>query len=119
MALILNIETATRNCSVSLALGGKIVAIKEIAEENLSHAEKLHVFIETLFKDTAYHYKDLHAVAVSQGPGSYTGLRIGVSAAKGFCYALSIPIILILCPRPTYSLVTLTKKLDRESMSRT
>lgn len=106
MALILNIETATRNCSVSLAIGGKIVAIKEIAEENFSHAEKLHVFIETLFKDTAYHYKDLHAVAVSQGPGSYTGLRIGVSAAKGFCYALSIPMIAV------DTLLVLAKKIE-------
>ena len=80
---------------MSLALEGKIVAIKEISEEKFSHAEKLHVFIETLFKDTAYHYSDLQAIAVSQGPGSYTGLRIGVSAAKGFCYALSIPMIAV------------------------
>lgn len=106
MALILNIETATRNCSVSLALGGKTVAFKEISEENYSHAEKLHVFIETLFKDTIYNYKDLQAIAVSQGPGSYTGLRIGVSAAKGFCYALSIPMIAV------DTLLVLAKKIE-------
>ncbi len=95
MALIVNIETATKNCSVALAKDGKTVALKEIAEENFSHAEKLHLFIASLFEETGYQYKDLQAVAVSQGPGSYTGLRIGVSAAKGFCYALSIPMIAV------------------------
>lgn len=95
MALILNIETATRNCSVSLAKDGKTLLCKEIAEQNFSHAEKLHVFIEEICNETGVALKDLNAVAVSQGPGSYTGLRIGVSAAKGFCYALSIPLIAV------------------------
>ena len=95
MALILNIETATKNCSVSIAKEGKTIAIKEIAKENFSHAEKLHLFIASLVEESGYQYKDLKAVAVSQGPGSYTGLRIGVSAAKGFCYALSIPMIAV------------------------
>ncbi len=93
MALILNIETATKNCSVALSKAGKILAIKELSEQNFSHAEKLHVFIEELFSETNLKLEDLNAVAVSQGPGSYTGLRIGVSAAKGLCYALSIPLI--------------------------
>ena len=95
MALILNIETATKNCSVSISKEGKTIACKEIATQNFSHAEKLHVFIEELLNETALNFKDLTAVAISQGPGSYTGLRIGVSSAKGFCYALNIPLIAI------------------------
>lgn len=95
MALILNIETATKNCSVALAKDGKTLAIREIATQNFSHAEKLHVFIEELFTETNLKLQDLSAIAVSQGPGSYTGLRIGVSAAKGLCYALSIPLIAV------------------------
>jgi len=95
MALILNIETATRNCSVALSKDGKTLAIREIAEQNFSHAEKLHVFIEELLLETNIALKEVKAIAVSQGPGSYTGLRIGVSAAKGLCYALSIPLIAV------------------------
>jgi tRNA threonylcarbamoyladenosine biosynthesis protein TsaB len=95
MALILNIETATKNCSVALSKAGKTLAIREIAEQNFSHAEKLHVFIEELLLETNVTLKEVKAIAVSQGPGSYTGLRIGVSAAKGLCYALSIPLIAI------------------------
>jgi tRNA threonylcarbamoyladenosine biosynthesis protein TsaB len=95
MALILNIETATRNCSVALSKDGKTLAIREIAEQNFSHAEKLHVFIEELLLETNVALKEVKAIAVSQGPGSYTGLRIGVSAAKGLCYALSIPLIAV------------------------
>ena len=93
MALILNIETATKNCSVTLSKDGKTLAIRELSEQNFSHAEKLHVFIEELLSETNVALKDVQAIAVSQGPGSYTGLRIGVSAAKGLCYALSIPLI--------------------------
>lgn len=95
MALILNIETATKNCSVALSKDGKTLAIKELSEQNFSHAEKLHVFIEELLLETNVALKDLKAISVSQGPGSYTGLRIGVSSAKGLCYALSIPLIAI------------------------
>ena len=68
---------------------------KEIAEEGYSHAERLHVFIEEIIKEAGITMKDLAAIAVSQGPGSYTGLRIGVSAAKGLCYALNIPLIAV------------------------
>ena len=95
MSIILNIETATKNCSVALAKEGKMIACKEIAEQNFSHAEKLHVFIEELLAENQLQFSDLSAIAVSQGPGSYTGLRIGVSSAKGFCYALNIPMIAI------------------------
>ncbi len=93
MIVLLNIETATKNCSVSLSVDGTQVGVREIAEEHFSHAEKLHVFIEELLKENGFSMKDLAAIAVSQGPGSYTGLRIGVSSVKGLCYGLSIPMI--------------------------
>ena len=92
---ILNIETATKNCSVALAKEGKTILYKEIAEEGYSHAERLHVFIEEIIKEAGINLNDLSAIAVSQGPGSYTGLRIGVSAAKGLCFALDIPLIAV------------------------
>ncbi len=95
MNYILNIETATRNCSVSLAQDGIVIASREVAEQGYSHAEKLHVFIEAVLEEAKITFAQLSAVAVSQGPGSYTGLRIGVSAAKGLCFALSIPLIAI------------------------
>ncbi|MEO6176219.1 MAG: tRNA (adenosine(37)-N6)-threonylcarbamoyltransferase complex dimerization subunit type 1 TsaB [Flavobacterium circumlabens] len=95
MSLILNIETATKNCSVSIAKNGETILCKEIAEEGYSHAEKLHVFIEEVLEESGTSVHDLAAIAVSQGPGSYTGLRIGVSAAKGLCFALSIPLIAV------------------------
>lgn len=95
MSYILNIETSTKNCSVAIAKEGKTIVCKEIAEEGYSHAERLHVFIEESLKEAGINYKDLVAIAVSQGPGSYTGLRIGVSAAKGLCFALGIPLIVV------------------------
>ena len=95
MGLILNIETATKNCSVCIAKDGATMAIREYAGEGYAHAEKLHVFIEEVLKEAGKAYNDIDAVAVSMGPGSYTGLRIGVSAAKGLCYALGVPLIAI------------------------
>ncbi len=95
MSYILNLETATKNCSVAIAKDGKTILCKEMAEAGYSHAEKLHVFIEECLQELQLIPKDLSAVAVSQGPGSYTGLRIGVSAAKGLCFALNIPLIAI------------------------
>lgn len=95
MIYILNIETATKNCSVSLAKNGETVLCREIAEQGYSHAEKLHVFIEEILNESLVTVQDLKAIAVSKGPGSYTGLRIGVSTAKGLCYALNIPLISI------------------------
>ena len=93
--IILNIETATKNCSVAIAKDGKTLICKEIATENFSHAEKLHVFIEAILEEAGLRMKEVQAIAVSQGPGSYTGLRIGVSSAKGLCYALGLPMIAI------------------------
>ena len=95
MTYILNLETATKNCSVSISQNGKTILCKEMAEAGYSHAEKLHVFIEECLKESNITFKELSAIAVSQGPGSYTGLRIGVSAAKGLCFALDIPLIAI------------------------
>ena len=95
MPIILNIETATKNCSVAIAKDGKTIVCKELATENFSHAEKLHVFIEQILAESNVQFSELNAVAVSQGPGSYTGLRIGVSSAKGFSYALNIPLIAV------------------------
>ncbi|OIV41863.1 tRNA (adenosine(37)-N6)-threonylcarbamoyltransferase complex dimerization subunit type 1 TsaB [Flavobacterium johnsoniae] len=95
MSFILNIETATKNCSVSIAKNGETILCKEIAEEGYSHAEKLHVFIEDVIAESGISVQELAAIAVSQGPGSYTGLRIGVSAAKGLCFALNIPLIAV------------------------
>lgn len=93
MAYILNIETATKNCSVSIANNGETITLKELNSGEYSHAEKLHEFIEEVIRKSKIQLSDLKAVAVSKGPGSYTGLRIGVSAAKGLCFALDIPLI--------------------------
>ena len=92
-SLILNIETATTNCSVALAKDGKTIAILEENDKNYSHSERLHVYINEILAKAKKTLKDLDAIAVSKGPGSYTGLRIGVSAAKGLCFSLDIPLI--------------------------
>ncbi len=90
---ILNIETSTKNCSVSISLNGKILALKEICEANFSHAEKLTPFINAILKESKLTLKNLSAIAIGKGPGSFTGLRIGVSSAKGLCFGLDIPLI--------------------------
>ncbi|UAM96987.1 tRNA (adenosine(37)-N6)-threonylcarbamoyltransferase complex dimerization subunit type 1 TsaB [Polaribacter litorisediminis] len=95
MAFILNIETSTKNCSVSIAENGKILKIKELNNGNYSHAEVLHSFITDILKAANLPIHKIDAIAVSKGPGSYTGLRIGVSAAKGLCFALQKPLISI------------------------
>ena len=92
MAVILNIETSTEVCSVVLSEDGKTLFKKETLE-GLKHSELLTVFIDELFKENNFDIKKVDAVAVSKGPGSYTGLRIGVSVAKGLCYGLNIPLI--------------------------
>jgi tRNA threonylcarbamoyladenosine biosynthesis protein TsaB len=94
LPLILNIETSTTLCSVSIAKAGLILASKEV-NEGYTHAENLHVFIEEVLAKAGKSTKDLNAIAVGSGPGSYTGLRIGVSAAKGLAYSLQIPLIAV------------------------
>ncbi len=93
MAILLHIETATKNCSVSISKNGACLYCKEESADKFVHAEKLHLFIQECLEKTGMAFADLEGVAVSNGPGSYTGLRIGISAAKGFCYALNIPLI--------------------------
>lgn len=89
---ILQIDTATEICSVSLSSNGVVLAEKSAEEINM-HASSLTLYIDLLLAEQEVAYSDLSAVAVSMGPGSYTGLRIGVSTAKGLCYALDIPLL--------------------------
>lgn len=93
MALILNIETSGKACSVALSQYTDCKIFKSIEEDDFKHAEGLHLLAEAVVKEAGLTLKDLQAVAVSKGPGSYTGLRVGVSAAKGLCYALDIPLL--------------------------
>ena len=92
MARILSIETSTSICSVAIHELGELLALAEIKEPG-AHAEKLLLLVDEVFEKAGLSFADLDAVAVSQGPGSYTGLRIGVSTAKGIAYALDIPLI--------------------------
>jgi tRNA threonylcarbamoyladenosine biosynthesis protein TsaB len=105
---ILQIETSTTNCSVALSGDGKTMAVQEVSN-GYSHAENLHVFIKEILENNKLEFSDLNAIAVSKGPGSYTGLRIGVSAAKGLCFALEIPLIAI------ETLEVLAQQVDIES----
>lgn len=109
MSLILNIETATKNCSVSISRDGKVISLKELNEGKFSHAEKLHSFILDTVKEVGIEIDDLDAVAIGKGPGSYTGLRIGVSAAKGLCYAMNKPLISV----PTLEIIALQVPLEK------
>jgi tRNA threonylcarbamoyladenosine biosynthesis protein TsaB len=95
MATLLCLETATTNCSVALSVNGSVIALKEDNNKQYSHAEQLHVFIEAVLNEAGLNKTQLDGIAVSKGPGSYTGLRIGVSAAKGLCFALDVPLISI------------------------
>jgi len=107
MALILQLETASTNCSVSLAREGELLASKEHNSPSFSHSEQLHLFIKEVLEEAGASLQQLNAIAVSKGPGSYTGLRIGVSAAKGLCYVLDIPLISI----PTLKGLALQKEI--------
>ena len=90
--IILQIETATTMCSVALSAGGSVLALKELNERNI-HASEITLFINEVMTQAGVLYSELNAISVSKGPGSYTGLRIGVSTAKGLCYALDIPLL--------------------------
>ena len=87
MSLILAIETGTDICSVGIAKDGELLSLRE-SDEGRDHARKVGVFVDELLRETGIVPDDLDAVAVGKGPGSYTGLRIGVSFAKGLCYGL-------------------------------
>lgn len=92
--MILCLETSTAVCSVALVENGLVIALRESLDGH-NHAEKITVFIDEVMKEADVKYEDLDAIAVSKGPGSYTGLRIGVSTAKGLCYAMDKPLIAV------------------------
>lgn len=94
MAYLLHIESTSTVCSIAISKDKELMALKEL-NNGYTHAENLHIFIEQLLKETSLNSKNLNAISVSSGPGSYTGLRIGFSAAKGLAYALQIPLITI------------------------
>ena len=91
--MLLCIETSGKNCSVALFEDLQLVSIREVHTEQFSHSENLHVFIEQVLKESNLQPKAIKAIAISAGPGSYTGLRIGVATAKGLCYGWDIPLI--------------------------
>ncbi len=106
MARILNLETATTMCSVGLSIDGKTVSLREV-NEGYSHSERLGSLIGEVLEETGLKPDSLDAVSVSKGPGSYTGLRIGVSMAKGLCYASGLPLLAI----PTLQAMSMHQKL--------
>jgi len=95
MAFILQLETATKQCSVALSYEGEEIFSESLLAEGFSHGEKLHLFIDNVLKKAKLKPDKLDAIAVSKGPGSFTGLRIGVAAAKGLCFALDLPLIAV------------------------
>lgn len=93
MVRLLHIETSTKSCSAGISVDGQLLALREINPTDYVHSELLTVYIQELLDELNLLPTDLSGVAVTSGPGSYTGLRIGVSTAKGLCYALGIPLI--------------------------
>ncbi|MGA0384188.1 MAG: tRNA (adenosine(37)-N6)-threonylcarbamoyltransferase complex dimerization subunit type 1 TsaB [Flavobacteriaceae bacterium] len=93
MPIVLALDTSTKGCSAALFDGQDCLVHRQVIEDGFVHAEQLHLIVDTLFKEMPYSLKDIDAVAVGAGPGSYTGLRIGVSAAKGFAFALDKELI--------------------------
>lgn len=123
MALILHLETATKVCSVALSENGKLLSCVESNDESFVHGEKLTVFIQEVLSKSGKNIAELAAVSISSGPGSYTGLRIGVSTAKGLCFALNIPLIaidslrsLILGAQQTHPNSTICAMIDARRM---
>ena len=94
MSLILCIETGTDICSVGIARDGELMSLRE-SDQGRDHAKQVAVFVDELLRETGGKPDELDAVAVGMGPGSYTGLRIGVSFAKGLCYGLNIPLLAV------------------------
>lgn len=92
---ILHIETSSRNCSVAISDGEKLLCLCEELSENYKQSESLHTFVEWALEGAEIKLQDLDAVSLGKGPGSYTGLRIGASSAKGFCFGLNIPLVAV------------------------
>jgi len=95
MSYILHIETSTKSCSVALSKDGKLIGCKETNDSEFAHGEQLTLYIQEVISLAKIDVNAIDAVSVTSGPGSYTGLRIGVSTAKGICFALNIPLIAI------------------------
>ena len=112
MALLLHLETATVNCSVALGKDGTLLDVQEQATKGYSHAENLHPFIDEILRRNNLEPSRLDGIVVSKGPGSYTGLRIGVSAAKGLAYALQIPILSLRTTQVLANSPRVTKSLE-------
>ena len=92
---ILHLETSSKNCSVAISDGNELLCLCEEVSENYKQSESLHTYVEWALEGAKLTLKDLDAISLGKGPGSYTGLRIGASSAKGFCYGLNIPLIAI------------------------
>lgn len=97
MTYILALETSTKNCSAAIFNNDILISCKEKIDQNYSHSEQLTIFIDEVMDLNNIKFDQLAAVSIGSGPGSYTGLRIGVSVAKGLCFALSIPLLSV-CP---------------------
>ncbi|MGB1317214.1 MAG: tRNA (adenosine(37)-N6)-threonylcarbamoyltransferase complex dimerization subunit type 1 TsaB, partial [Flavobacteriales bacterium] len=117
MANILHIESATLTCSVAVAQNGQVLSLKESHDQSYSHSEKLVTYIDEAIKEAGLKASDLDAVCVAKGPGSYTGLRIGVSAAKGLCYGLEIPLISVGSLESMAHWATVNFKADLDEVS--
>jgi len=120
---ILHLETATKSCSVAVSVNGVIKQVTESLDEEFSHGEKLTLYIEEALQKSGITGSELAAVSISSGPGSYTGLRIGASTAKGICFALGIPLIAIdslrciaLNAREKYPDTTIASMIDARRM---
>ena len=92
---ILHIETSSKNCSVAISDGENLLCLCEEVSDNYKQSESLHSFVEWALEGAEISLKDLNAISLGKGPGSYTGLRIGSASAKGFCYGLKLPLIAI------------------------
>ncbi|KQK27034.1 tRNA threonylcarbamoyladenosine biosynthesis protein TsaB [Chryseobacterium aquaticum] len=92
---ILYLETSSKNCSVAISDGEKMLCVCEEVSENYKQSESLHTFVEWALEGAEISLKDIDAVSLGKGPGSYTGLRIGAASAKGFCYGLKIPLVAV------------------------
>ena len=92
---ILYLETSSKNCSVAISDDEKLLCVCEEVSENYKQSESLHSFVEWALEGAEISIKDIDAVCLGKGPGSYTGLRIGAASAKGFCYGLKIPLIAV------------------------
>lgn len=111
MSLILSLDTSTQNCSVALHDTGKLITQELVAEEG-SHSKALTLLIEKVMKTAGRSLSELSAVAVSNGPGSYTGLRIGLATAKGICFALDKPLICL----PTLQVLASAVPIESDSL---